>query len=93
MEKLICNSCNKPVNYRVEIKSNNHVAFCCDCGKFIKNIPQADPAMPFGKYKGRKISSMKTVEETNYLHWFLQNATVSESIKVAIRKLLNIKEN
>ena len=43
----------------------------------------------FGQYKGRLISSMTSVVETNYLRWLLQSKFGSFELKQEIKKQLN----
>ena len=38
----------------------------------------------FGKYKGRKLSTLTTPEETKYLHWLMNTDN-----KIIPRKLIN----
>lgn len=49
--------------------------------------------LKFGKYKGRDIKKMTSVEETKYLHWLLQSdVKVDGETKKEIKKQLNIKQ-
>ena len=72
MEK--CNKCNTFVDYVVIEKSNQHTAYCANCGSYIKNIPHTKTnvhlAMPFGKYKGIEINK---ITDKDYLSWALNN--------------------
>lgn len=44
--------------------------------------------MPFGKYKGREIKSLRDNEEVRYLQWFIQMPDLKPRIKEAIEKHL-----
>ena len=49
---------------------------CKDCGKFLKWLPAPKDrgfVLWFGKYKDRNVIEMKTPDETQYLHWALNN--------------------
>ena len=78
---IICKKCGSINNFRTEKKSNNLVAYCLDCGAYIKNIPYAPPRMYFGKYKGVLISDFNTPQMINYLHW-LKNSIFYSCHKV-----------
>ena len=85
MENVICNKCGLINDYRIEIKANNHTAWCNGCGSYIKNIGYSKPALFFGKYAGREIESMTTKDELQYLQWLIRNAkNLSEKIRIAI---------
>ena len=94
MKTLFCNHCHKEVTFLIEKKSNNNVAFCTECGCFIKNVPNSflgiettDHIFPFGKYKGVKI---KDCVDENYLNWAMINwTTMSDSFLDAIYERLN----
>lgn len=88
---IICKSCGTVNDYRTEKKSNNLVAYCKSCGAYIKNIPYAEPALYFGKYKNTKIKDMTTPQQVNYLHWLKQSEVwfkLSNNIRQAIDKHL-----
>jgi len=90
MEDVICNSCGLINDYTTQMKSGQNVA-TCSCGKFIKNIPYAEPTLYFGKYAQKKISE---INDKNYLEWALINvvqlkAKQKEAIKKQIDKLNN----
>ena len=88
---VICNSCGNINDYRTIKKANNLTAYCKGCGSYIKNLPYAEPALHFGKYRNTKIKDFTTPQMVNYLHW-LKNSEVwfklSVSIKTAIDKHL-----
>lgn len=91
MENITCQKCYTLNDYRVEVKANNHVAYCNQCGAFIKNIPHADPVMYVGKYKDKKISE---IEDLGYLIWAKKNmVTVGKNIRDAIQKQIDKLEH
>jgi transcription initiation factor TFIIIB Brf1 subunit/transcription initiation factor TFIIB len=88
MKTLFCKHCHKEVSFIVEKKLNNNVAFCTNCGCFIKNVPNSflgiyttGNTFPFGKYKGTKI---KDCEDAKYMHWFIDNVELNDSLKIEI---------
>ena len=90
MEDIICKSCGLINEYTTEMKSGQNVA-TCSCGKFIKNIPYAEPTFYFGKYSNTKVSEIK---DKNYLEWALANIgklkpKMKDAIKTQIDKLNN----
>jgi len=74
MQDVICNSCGSINDYRTS-KSGNHIkATCNGCDRYIKFLPQGgEPTIHFGKYKDRKISSLRNEEEIQYLKWAIKN--------------------
>lgn len=79
MNKLFCKHCSKEVTFITEKKANNYVAYCAECGCYIKNVPYNDLGIksnehvfPFGKYKGVKI---KDCTDISYLTWAMNNLT------------------
>lgn len=82
---LICGNCGTEDFYFAEKKGN----FCAWCGQKIKPAP--DQTLKFGKYKGRRISSMKSEREIQYLDWVLANITrIDKKLKTAIEYQINI---
>jgi uncharacterized protein (DUF3820 family) len=54
----------------------------------------AVPVFPWGKYQGRKIKFMTSVEEAKYLHWVVGSKfwpKMKKEIKDEIKLRLNIK--
>lgn len=90
--EIICKNCGEVDKYRTEKKANNLVAYCTECGRYIKNIPYTIPALHFGKYKGTKVRDFTTPEMMNYLHWCLQNVKLSFTLRTEINDHLGIEE-
>lgn len=98
MKTLFCNHCHKEVGFLIEKKSNNNVAFCSDCGCYIKNVPNSFLGIEktyhvfyFGKFKGIKV---KDCTDKNYLLWAMNNLTnVSDSFLDAIFERLEELSN
>lgn len=81
-KEIVCKACGNIDDYKIVVKSNNHMAFCNGCGKFIKNVSYESPKFYFGKMKGKLVSE---VTDKNYLQWFLTTSP-SESMREAIEK-------
>jgi len=90
---VICKNCGTMNDYRTEKKANNLLAYCLSCGAYIKNIPYTEPAIHFGKYKGKFIKDYHTRDEVRYLQWAYQNIKLNESVRRAIELHLNIRTN
>jgi len=84
---LICPRCQSS-NYTTELKSGNLVA-TCENGHYIKNIPYSEPALHFGKYKGKKITE---IDDIDYLKWVLNNVHQGKHIRESIQKRINDAE-
>lgn len=85
--QLTCPRCGTS-NYTTELKANNLVA-TCENGHFIKNLPYSEPALYFGKYKGKKVAE---IEDVGYLKWVIQNTKQSQYIRDAIQKQIDRME-
>ncbi len=73
------------------MKSNQQVATCDSCSKFIKNIPYQEPQFYFGKYKGTKVSE---ITDLGYLQWYLEftmgnSQRMKDAVKARIEQLEN----
>lgn len=79
--ELFCKKCGQNCNVFIEVKSNNHCAYCSQCGGFIQNVPYDEPRMYFGRYKDMKIED---IDDKPYLQWVLDNTDVSGRIREAI---------
>jgi len=86
-DQVICKRCGTADNYHIEIKANNHCAYCNGCGGFIKNIPHVEPRMYFGRYNGMKIED---IDDTPYLKWVLAKTDVSGHIREAIELKISV---
>lgn len=84
---LICPRCQTS-NYTTELKANNLVA-TCENGHFIKNLPYSEPALYFGKYKGKKLTE---IEDVGYLKWVIANTRQSQYMRDAIQKRIDSLE-
>jgi len=90
---ITCQRCGSVNDYR-EVKTELHnTAYCNGCDAYIKHLPQNNPivTMPFGKYKGRDISSLLSSEELRYVEWMIHNSTANEKIKTALK--LHLSKN
>lgn len=96
MDKITCTHCGSVDDYTTTMKSNNKVATCNACGRYIKNIPYSPEAIfHFGRYKDMKVADLVGKEDLSYLEWFLANVQkASPKMKVAISKQITfIKKN
>lgn len=87
-KEIICNHCGLTDDYRTEKKSNNLVAYCNGCDKYIKNIPYAEPAFYFGKYKGIKISECTDIQ---YMKWFVGNVKNYKQLTEVKNRILELE--
>jgi len=55
---VICKNCGSINDYRTEMKSNQQVAYCNGCDKFIKNIPYQEQRFYVGKYFKKLVSEV-----------------------------------
>ena len=75
---LDCKQCGAFDEPKVKITSLHHTAYCGNCGAYIKHLPknradQDDMILYIGKYKGRTVSSLISMEEKKYLVWYKHN--------------------
>lgn len=93
MEEIIlfCRKCNQDQPVTIQVKANNHVAYCSVCGSYIKNIPHSteDSQFYFGKYKGTKIKDCKDLQ---YMKWILANVKLTEKIRDDISYRISLLE-
>jgi uncharacterized protein (DUF3820 family) len=98
MSELICCHCGTiqdelSADVRKEYLSNGGyhlIAYCCECQKFIKNLPHSTPqVLHFGKHKGKSIAEIAN-EDESYLRW-LSGQDIKESLKSAILSTLEKK--
>lgn len=88
---ITCTSCGSIDDFTTEQKSNNLVATCNSCGKFIKNIPTDKPKFYVGKYKGQVIES---IDDINYLQWAHDNmSSLNGRAKIAVKDRINSLAN
>lgn len=67
-------------------------ASCYKCGSFITFLPHSEPALHFGKYKGKTIKEIAEID-TGYLQWALKASDegtlrLSKRIKTVIEETL-----
>ena len=80
---IICQSCGATDDFTTQQKSNNLVATCNKCGRFIKNLPVNKPRLYVGKYKGINIDE---IDDLHYLQWAYDNiSTLNARTKAAIK--------
>jgi uncharacterized protein (DUF3820 family) len=82
--QLTCPRCQTS-NYTTELKSGNLVA-TCENGHYIKNLPYSEPALYFGKYKGKKVVE---IQDVDYLKWVLKNTHQGKHVRYAIQKQID----
>lgn len=89
-ETITCQRCGLIDDYTIQKSGPHNSAYCNGCGNYIKHLPQNNEIkiVPFGKYKGREIATMRSDEEVRYLQWFVGMPDLRENVKVAINKHL-----
>ncbi len=87
---ITCQHCGLCNDYYVQKSGPHNSAYCNGCGQYIKHVPQNNEIkiVPFGKYKGREISSMRSDEELRYLQWFVEMPDLRDNVKQSINKYL-----
>jgi len=87
---ITCQRCGLVDDYYVKESGPHKSAYCNGCDNYIKHLPQNNEIkiVPFGKYKGREISSMCSNEELRYLQWFVEMPDLRDNVKTAINKYL-----
>lgn len=87
---ITCQHCGLCDDYYVKKSGPHNSAYCNGCGNYIKHLPQNNEIkiVPFGKYKGREISSMRSDEELRYLQWFVEMPNLRDNVKISINKHL-----
>lgn len=53
---------------------HNWQVYCPACLRVIARITRQ--SLPFGKFKGREVHTMRSPEEQRYLNWFLSNVDI-----------------
>jgi hypothetical protein len=87
---VTCQHCGAQDKYRTETKANNLVAYCTDCGKYIKNLPHAEPALYVGRYKGKPI---KEIYDIQYLQWAETTLKLTSTVKTAVLTQISFLQN
>ncbi len=72
------------------MKGNNQVAYCTDCGRYIKNIAYAEPTLYVGKYKDKPI---KDIYDLPYLQWAETTLKLSSGQKSAVLIQISFLQN
>lgn len=87
---VTCQHCGLIDDFVVKKSGPHNSAYCNGCGNYIKHLPQNNEIkiVPFGKYRGREIASMRSDEELRYLQWFVEMPDLRENVKTAINKHL-----
>jgi len=71
MQQLTCPKCDSK-NYEIKMRDNHRVAYCKNCGAYIKNIPVpiSEFIWPVGKkFKGKML---RTIPDW-YMDWVIEN--------------------
>lgn len=88
---ITCRQCGSIDDFTTERKSNNLVATCNSCGKFIKNIPTDKPKFYVGKYKDKLIEE---VDDISYLQWAYDNmSSLNGRSKIAVKDRIHSLAN
>lgn len=74
---IVCKKCGLVNDYIVKEQGPHKTAFCTSCDKYIKHLPTSDGlTLFFGKYKGRKLSSLVSKDEISWIEWALNNVEI-----------------
>jgi uncharacterized Zn finger protein len=92
MKCLKCSSDLPPI---IKETPPHKTAYCANCGQYIKHVrqqPEDDFTLFFGKYKDRNVKSMLEVkEEREYLVWLFDKATtLKDNQRHIIKKLIHV---
>jgi hypothetical protein len=79
---IVCKHCGLVNDYKTRQNGKHLEAICNGCDKHIKFLPQAEPMLYIGKYKGIPI---KDIEDLNYLQWVVGTLRMSESVRDAVQ--------
>lgn len=91
LSMITCTHCGSIDDFTTEQKSNNLVATCNCCGKFIKNIPTDKPKFYVGKYKNKNIED---VDDISYLQWAYDNmSSLNGRSKEAVKNRIHLLAN
>lgn len=89
-----CSYCSGELIGKNVVHSNGkkHIKLICkECGiwnGFAKSVETKDFIMPFGKYKGQKISELPT----DYIHWCMENLS-NNNIKTRMEEIYETRED
>lgn len=93
--ELCCKQCGLIAPPEVREVPPHKTAYCSGCGAYIKHLrqqPDDDFTLFFGKFKGRNVKSMTaTQEERGYLLWLYEKATtLKEHERTIIKSLIHV---
>jgi len=92
--KILCKKCGLVDNPKTTIiplpQGGGHIkANCAGCGSFIKFLPHSKSTLYFGKYKGKTIAEIASIDR-DYLRWCIDNGVIkSNKLKAAIEGVVN----
>jgi hypothetical protein len=92
-EEIVCNRCGSVNDYKTEQAGPHIKAICNGCDKYIKFLGQDGPfILPFGKFKGSIITSLKSREEVEYLKWLLSvsKSNIAKKIESYLKSIAAI---
>lgn len=88
---IVCTNCGNINDYK-EIKGDQNIlsAYCNGCNEFIQILPDNRPIvfMPFGKYKGREITTLTEKEELQYVNYILENFDLDNRLRTSLINIL-----
>lgn len=87
---VTCQHCGLIDDYNIKKSGPHNSAYCNGCGNYIKHLPQNNEIkiVPFGKYRGREIASMTSLDELKYLEWFIGMPDLRDNVKKSISEHL-----
>ena len=82
MQDIICKKCGAINFLHIEEKGVHKIAYCDNCGAYIKHVAYDKQKFYIGRYKGMAVED---ATDLNYLEWFLANVQkISPAMKTAI---------
>lgn len=90
---IICQKCGyyqeEPLVKRIALPNGGYhmSAYCSGCGRYIQHIKHAEPVLPFGKYKGKRIADIAK-SDPGYLRYLL-SVDIREGLRKTIQDALS----
>ena len=88
MEDIVCEKCGLINEYTTKKNKMHLAAYCSGCGSYIKFMPQGEPMLHFGKYKGQNLK-ISECNDLKYLLWVHDNVRLSKRYKEAIERQID----
>lgn len=84
MADITCKKCDAINFFHIEQKGVHKIAYCDNCGAYIKHVAYDKQKFYIGKFKGMAVEDCI---DLNYLEWYLKSiAKISPAMKTAIEE-------